>query len=111
MKEKTGIYIFVLLPVVGVLLGLSEVDGGSMHLSLAVSCVILVALVFRWFRHDTISRGHKDLIDRGLFLLTAGHIILPLYVIWTRRFKGILILLLAVLSLAIPSAVIAILFR
>ena len=108
MQEKTGLCIFVFLPLIGVLMGLSDLDPGSMKLSLAVSSTILVALIFRWFRKDTIKGGHKDLLDRGLFLMTAGHIVLPLYLIGTRRLKGILILLLAFLSAVIPAAVIKI---
>jgi hypothetical protein len=111
VKDKTGILIFILLPFIGVLIAISGLNPGSMQLSLSASLSVLAALIIRWFRQDTIKRGHKDLLDRGMFLMTAGHIVLPLYLIWTRRLKGLLILLLALVSLIIPGAIIAIILH
>lgn len=111
MKDKIGISIFFVISLICVLNGLSKVKAESMQLSIIVSSVILLALLFRWFRQDTINRGYVDLLDRGMFLLTAGHIVLPLYLLWTRRLKGFLILLLALLCLLVPATIILFVFR
>jgi hypothetical protein len=111
MKEKTGLLIFAFLFLLGSIVGISEANPGTMQLSFVASSLILISLVFRWFRQDTIRRGHQNLLDRGMFLLTAGHIVLPLYILWTRRFKGFLIIVLALLSIGIPSAIFNIICR
>jgi hypothetical protein len=76
-----------------------------MESSLLVSCILLVAFTTRWFRQDNFARGYTDILDRGMFILTAGHIVIPLYIIWTKRLRGILLLLLSLLCYLLPSLV------
>lgn len=105
---STGIAIYLALAFNGFLLGLADFTGSEIGPSILFSVILLFALVLRWFRQDNINRGYKNILDRGMFLLTAGHIVLPLYLIWTRRVKGILLMLLALLCFALPVVLFAI---
>ena len=105
---KTGIAIYLTIAFNGFLLGLEDLAGNEMGPSILFSVILLVALIFRWFKQDNLKRGYQNILDRGMFLLTAGHIILPLYLIWTRRLKGILLMLLALLCFIVPLIVLAI---
>jgi hypothetical protein len=66
-----------------------------------------LALLIRWFRLDSLKRGYGDIADRGWFMMMAGHIILPLYLLWTRKLRGLWLLTLALLCYFVPALIMA----
>ena len=77
-----------------------------MELSHLCAGIIFASLTVRWFKRDTLARGYLGILDRGMFVMTGGPVLLPLYVLWTRRLKGFLLLLLAFLCLIIPGFIV-----
>jgi hypothetical protein len=104
---KIGPAIFLGIALNGALHGLAYLTEKEMGPTLLLSSILLIALIVRWFKQDNQKYGHKNILDRGMFLITAGHIVIPLYLIWTRRGRGILLLLLALMSFSFPVIILA----
>lgn len=93
--------------IMGLFIGLHFAGTNSLYVLFAFQLILLI----RWFRLDNIKRGYTDIPDRGMFLMMGGHILLPLYVLWTRKFKGLWYLFLAILCYVVPMAVVAIIMQ
>lgn len=105
MKARTGTYVYTLIAALGLLSGISAALHTRLDASFTAVSVLLVALTVRWFRRDNVVRGYTGILDRGMFILMGGHVILPLYLLWTRRGKGALLILLAFIIFIIPALV------
>ena len=93
--------------IIGLFIGTHSAGTASIYVILTFQAILLI----RWFRLDNIKRGYTNIMDRGMFLMMAGHILLPLYVLWTRKFKGLWYLFLALLCYVVPMAIIFIIMQ